>query len=440
MNFPKSPHKRNQANVLLVTMCVIAIVMLFIIPTIFFMTSTQNLSVTRSHSWNAALAAAEAGVEEALAHLNTSIMFAKAQRASQGWTFSDGFYRAPRRTLSDGCSYEVKFSDDPQPEIFSTGYATVPLKSTTLSRSVMVTTSNAPLFVNGMTAQTTIDFKGGIETDSYNSKDPNFSTNGKYDPAKARDHGDVATNSGITNSLSLGNAKIKGHLRTGSAGQPKLGPLGSVGDTAWVDGGYTYIKPGWLVDDMNMEFPDVLAPAATTTPVGGTVGGTNYTYVLSQLANDDGYILNTLNMKSNDKMLVTAGAKAVLYVTGDVLMQGKSFIQIDTGATLQIFVGGTDATFTEVNTSGKAENFQYFGLPSNTSVTWGGNAEYVGTIYAPSATFTMGGGGSSDYDFQGACIVYSIVMNGHFKFHFDESLPDYTQLTRGLVAVTWTEQ
>lgn len=439
MNFPKSPHKGEQANVLLVTMCVIVIVMLFVIPTIFFMTSTQNLSVTRSHAWNAALAAAEAGVEEALAHLNTAIMFAKAKRASQGWTFSNGFYRVPRRTLSDGSSYEVMFSDDPQPEIVSTGYAPIPLKSTTLSRTIIVTTANSPLFVNGMTAQTTIDFKGnGIETDSYDSKDPLKSTNGKYDPAKAQDHGDVATNSGITNSLDSGNGKIKGRIRTGAAGYPKLGPNGSVGDAAWVDGGNTGIKPGWHLDDMNMEFPDVPTPDdAMITPIGGVVDGTNYTYVLD---GSTSYILDTLNLKSADKLLVKSGNPAVLYITGDVLMQGKASIEIAPGATLQIFVAGSDATFTEVNTSGAAESFQYFGLPSNTSISWGGNAEYVGTIYAPSATFTLGGGGSDVNDFQGACIVYAIKMNGSFNFHFDESLPDYTQLTRGLVAATWTEQ
>src|SRR2546422_6550719 len=37
-----------------------------------------------------------------------------------------------------------------------------------------------------------------------------YSTNGRYDPAKAKDEGDVATNSGLVNTINVGNADIKG--------------------------------------------------------------------------------------------------------------------------------------------------------------------------------------------------------------------------------------
>ena len=38
-----------------------------------------------------------------------------------------------------------------------------------------------------------------------------------------------------------------------------------------------------------------------------------------------------------------------------------------------------------INPSGQAENFTYYGLPSNTSVDMNANANFVGTIYAPEA-------------------------------------------------------
>jgi hypothetical protein len=75
-----------------------------------------------------------------------------------------------------------------------------------------------------------------------------------------------------------------------------------------------------------------------------------------------------------------------------------------------------------VNIVGTAKSFQYFGLPTNTSLSWSGNANYIGTIYAPQATMTLGGGGNDDYDYQGACICKAITMNGHFNFHYDEDL------------------
>ena len=58
-------------------------------------------------------------------------------------------------------------------------------------------------------------------------------------------------------------------------------------------------------------------------------------------------------------------------------------------------------------------------------------------MYAPNAALTLNGGGSNN-GFIGSCIVNSIVMNGHYDFHFDENL-----LTagprRGYLATSWQE-
>ena len=121
---------------------------------------------------------------------------------------------------------------------------------------------------------------------------------------------------------------------------------------------------------------------------------------------------------------------ATLYVTGNVLMQsqgqGNSFktssINIGGNYNFKIYVGGSSAVFTQINGAGNPNNFQYYGLPSNTSMSWGGNSAYVGTVYAPQATFTLGGGGNNTFDFQGACVVKQVTMNGHFNFHYDENL------------------
>jgi len=47
---------------------------------------------------------------------------------------------------------------------------------------------------------------------------------------------------------------------------------------------------------------------------------------------------------------------------------------------------------------------------------------FTGVIYAPSAALSLKGGGNSDQDFSGASVTKTVTMNGHFKFHYDESL------------------
>ena len=105
-----------------------------------------------------------------------------------------------------------------------------------------------------------------------------------------------------------------------------------------------------------------------------------------------------------------------------------------------MYVGGAKASFTTVNTHphATADSFQYYGLPTNKELSWSANAEYVGTVYAPSATMTLGGGGSDILDYQGACVAYSLKMNGHFNFHYDEALRQ-PALMGGLVVNSWRE-
>ena len=91
-----------------------------------------------------------------------------------------------------------------------------------------------------------------------------------------------------------------------------------------------------------------------------------------------------------------------------------------------------------VNGGGYASNFSYYGLPTNTSVSYHGNAAYTGTLYAPSANLALGGGGNNTYDFIGASVSRTVQMNGHFNFHYDEDLGRATD--DGLFLITtWNE-
>jgi hypothetical protein len=108
-------------------------------------------------------------------------------------------------------------------------------------------------------------------------------------------------------------------------------------------------------------------------------------------------------------------------------MSGNSSIVVAPGASLKLFVGTTagptnQVALTQVNVSGNASTFQLYGLPSTASISWSGNANYLGVIYAPAADLALGGGGNNLYDYQGAIAAKSISLNGHFAIHFDENL------------------
>jgi hypothetical protein len=396
----------------------------------------QHVSVARSQAWNGAMAIAEAGVEEALAQLNPSALLftTNINRGANGWTLSaDGMYHAPRGNLPDGY-YDVAITADTYPTIYATGYVRIPTLSATISRAVRVTTDSSSLLRGPIAARVSVDLKGNqITTDSFDSMDPNYSTGGLYDKTKRKANGDVASTDGMIN---VQNANIMGMLYTGPEGGYTVGSQGSVGDLAWVLGGKTGLQPGHYRNDLNMDFPDVLPPYEIgLPPAGDKINGTNYTWVLG-----NGNYMYTdprgATFRTGDRILVTGRAR--IYVTGDFIMQGSSSISIQPGASLEMYVGGASTAFSTLNNDGNCATFSYFGLPGNTSINLGGNNVFLGTIYAPNADLVMSGGGNNIVDYQGACAVKSIGMNGHFNFHFDENLRRKGPV-RGYQLTSWTE-
>jgi hypothetical protein len=169
---------------------------------------------------------------------------------------------------------------------------------------------------------------------------------------------------------------------------------------------------------MNMTFPDVEMPSlsGSLAPSSGTVTGATYKYMLE----GGKYVLSTLDVSSKERIAVTAPSK--LIVNGDVDIRGA--IDIMPGGALELYVVGEKTSLggTGVNNTGYASNFVYYGLPSNTKITVPSNGDFTGVFYAPSASLTLSGGGSTELHFSGACIVNRIDINGHYKFHFDEAL------------------
>jgi hypothetical protein len=80
----------------------------------------------------------------------------------------------------------------------------------------------------------------------------------------------------------------------------------------------------------------------------------------------------------------------------------------------------------------------YYGLPSNKNLDLPSNGDFTGAIYAPSATLKLNGGGSAALNFCGACVMREIAVNGHYKFHYDESLGKFGPW-KEYVIISWVE-
>lgn len=445
---------RAEGNVLLLAIVTMGLVS-FLLVAYLTLVKSQNASVARSQTWNSAMPVVEAGMEDAMAHLN---MHGTTNLNCDGWSF-DAITLSYSMTRSIGQDfYTVIISNyaSGTPIIESRGYVQAPaiLASSSvgsagpflasagvantvsyIGRGVRATTVRSSLFTKGMVAKDSIDLNGNnITTDSFDSANPLYSTNGLYHSGKRRANGDVAVNSSLVNSLNIGNANIYGRISTGPNGSVSIGSQGVVGDEQW-HANQTGIQPGYQRNDMNVSFPDVTVPfTGGFTPGPGDItnitvniatnGGasfttntttsvTHYDYVLE--AGDD-YQISDLN----GSIYVKGSAR--LYVSSGLSLNG---VTIKAGGHLDLYCGAASVSLSGNNTansSGSASAFQFWGLSTCTSISLSGNAAFVGTIYAPYAQFRLNGGGNNTYDFVGASITKSVQMNGHFNFHYDELL------------------
>jgi hypothetical protein len=231
------------------------------------LSGAQATSVMRSQVWNSAIPISEAGIEEALAHINDSQI--GTNYATDGWVNSGNQFTLSR-AFGEG-RYSVAISTDTYPRITAIGY----VKDATrggieVKRTVLVTTTKWATGMKGLITKQDLTMTSNTEVDSFDSEDARYSTRGHYDPAKRKD-------GGFAGSV-LGNvygATIDGVVGTGPNGVA----TGTVGDFAWT-GSNNGIEPGHYINDMNLAFPPVQVPfvGGSIPPSGGTVTLTNLDY------------------------------------------------------------------------------------------------------------------------------------------------------------------
>src|SRR5436190_6012824 len=437
----KTSQAKSRGSVLLLTLLTAWVIGIALVSYL-TLVAHQNRTTYHSLSWNCCVPVMEAGVEEALTQIYHNDI---TQLANNNWTYTDGLYHKTNSLGDDGSKYHVTIEPVDPPVIVSTGYYPAPANTGVpsggqsafgmmlgtvtgpsvpayLSRTVRVTTKRLSPGDGGLQAKGRINLSGPSWLDSFDSANPQESTNGKYDPAKRTSNGLALSNSTEPDSVHVGTGHVYGRVTSGPGPLTGLDATvtytsGAVGDSAW-NSGNSGVKEGHSSNDANVQFNDVTAPfswGTATSPVAGTgADGTNYNWVVGPGNNQ----LSSVSISSGKKMLVTGDA--TLYVDGSFNTSGSGFVYLAPGASLKLYISGTGAVSGTgiINGSGYAKNFSVFGLPTCTAFSYNGSSAFIGTVYAPSADFTFSGSAGAF----GSFTANTVTVSGGAHIAYDKAL------------------
>ena len=411
--------KRQRGSVLFMTL-VIALLVGIVVAALLLVSQQQNYLTARSKTWCSEIPIAEAGIEEAMAHLNSR----PTLLATNGWAIS-GTNLVKPGTFEDGYYYSTIYTGFP-PTVISIGYGRIPLQTNFTRRTVMVTTKMTPPPA-GIVAKGGIVMNGSTAyVDSFDSSDPG-NIGGAYNSARRRDRAVVATLSSAAGVINTGNAKVYGYAQTGPGGSAS----GTVGDGTWCTS-TTGIQPGHFRDDFNMSIPDIGLPPGLDTKLPPLAGlgpdSVLYTYVLG---NDDYAILTSLTLNNSITMIVTGRAK--LYVAGTMKLSSGSLVITNNGS-LELYLA-SDSSFAGngiINGTGITNKLSIYGLPTCKNFTYTGSSVAVAKIYAPEADIVYQGG----MDFSGSIVGNTLKITGTPALHYDEALNAPTEYYR---IASWEE-
>jgi Tfp pilus assembly protein PilX len=421
--------KRTQAGALVIVLVLTAIIVVGV-GSYAVLVATQNRSAVRDLAWNNAIPVAEAGIEEAL----TQLYYRGTNAPTNGWTITNNIYYKTRALGTNGSYYQVKIQPSTNPVVTATAYVLAPNSTTNyISRVVQVKTAKNPAPKGGIVARGTVNISGGAYLDSYDSADPNYSTNGLYTATKKKANGLLVTNSKVAGAVSLSASPIYGEVDTGPGGTVTMQGSAKIGDYNWITNGSTSgIQSGHTNNNANVDFPAVVVPplGAYYSPSAGAYSGTNYSFLLN---NATYYTSSKLTVPGGGAMAIVGNV--VLKVDNDFTTSGSGFIYMYPGSTLKIYVNGqlTISGGGIVNSTQNASALTIYGITTSPSTwTYSGSAQFIGSVYATNANFTFSGGQGASGQFT----VNSAVISGSAGIHYDENLAG---LYRGYMVQSWNE-
>jgi hypothetical protein len=393
------------------------------------LSTSRSAMAFRSQAWNVALGMSEAGVEEAMAHLN----YTQGENLARfGWTYSGGTYY--KSNYLDVGSYSVRIGTNQSPTVTAQGFAKMP---GTMSGSVMAmagpgasaqknvrrivecTTKIVPPIL-GLISKGKVTLQNNVDADSYDSGDSAYSNNGVYDPSEIKDNTFIGTASPYDDYMLIkDDAEVRGNVGGGAAGVVKVDGKAQVGDLGHVNGSSSGIQSGHERDDVEATFDPVTVPFSSGSPPGTVLGGGDYK-------------VSNFTVGPSTRITVTGNAR--LHVVDTMYVEGT--IEVLPGAHLDLYVGKQMYVQAsgKINHTGPPERFNYYGTPGNEKIYLQGSAFVSGVFNAPNATFDMSG----TAQLCGAGIFNEIIAHGDSKFHFDEALSNTRE---GMFQITsWTEK
>ena len=246
----------------------------------------------------------------------------------------------------------------------------------------------AAIFTEGF-----INLNNSAEVDWYN-----------YDASDANMK--VGTNSNADGAVDLANsAIIRGDVAVGMGGDPDTGIV--LGNSAIIEG-----QTSALTEEIEL-FPITVPETIDSLPSGGDI--INNTTISSSGK------YSSIDLGNSETVIISGDV--TLYITGDITLGNSAELQIESGSSLTLYLGGNfegKNSSSVNNLTEDAKNLQIYGLDSCETMIFKNSSNLFGTIYAPNADVIM----NNSADVYGAVVAETFDMRNSGVFMYDASLRD----------------
>lgn len=440
-----SRYRSERGSVLIVAMVFAAIIAISIAS--YLQVGQTNLRISnRAFYSNAAINLAETGLEHAMWSINKLAADDTYNWSSDGWQTDStsawrefGGFTYDQNTTGTVRVYVQNRSGTPAPVLVAR--ATIqPQHGAAIEKWVKVELRKRSLFANGIVAKDWITFSGnGASVDSYDSRKGSYNAVLADGTRNRFGRGSAGSGSVTVDSFNLGNADIWGYVSIGTPDYSGLdvGPNGTIGGLGSSPGTVDYSR---VTTDFKPNFEDAEAPAISGYTISAITSAKSLPLSGHSPAADGKYYYRvpsiSLSGPASRVLSIASGHSVVLTVTESagsaISITGQASISVPATASLAIYTAGNVSIGGNgVANSSDPAAFQFFSTRSASStgtqsISISGNGQLSGVIYAPNATLSLNGGGSSGNVF-GAAVAKTVTITGGSAFHYDEALADMTE-------------
>lgn len=379
-----------------------------------YLAIARNTLVTAQRTFfvRDALGLAESGLEEAIDCFRQMDTGVSTATAWAGWTFDGSnatrtlapFDREGRALAT--VKIHVRGYDGSSPTPLVIAQATlVPFDgSTPVSRVVQITLEKQSYFLRALVALQGLTFSGQASTDSYNSNPTGSSTGpwASYPGQGARKNTLVIVRGGAISLSSQ--STIGGNLLLGPGVTPPAANKVS----------------GTISTNFTGQFPMPTYPTPTSVSRSYSLGSSIPAVlpVSGHLPAADGRYYYFCSSATISNVSIAANRNVTIVGSSTTLGAG---LALQNGATLSVYIDGAiNAGNNAISNGNWAGALQIFTTTSaNCSI--GGNGVIYACVYAPNATLSCSGGGSTGM-LVGSYVARIITSSGHMDFHYDEAL------------------